>query len=51
MSNIEREDYVMKKWKCTVCSYQYSAEEKPEKCPACGVEAAMLSEIDPAAVE
>lgn len=35
----------MKKWKCTVCSYIYTGEEKPERCPACGAGTEMLIEV------
>lgn len=35
----------MRKWKCTVCSYVYTADEKPEKCPACGADASMIVEV------
>ncbi|MBC3888691.1 flavin reductase [Acetobacterium paludosum] len=27
----------MKKWRCTVCGYQYEGDTSPEKCPICGV--------------
>lgn len=33
----------MKKWKCTLCGYVFSADEHPEKCPACGAGADMIT--------
>jgi rubredoxin/uncharacterized membrane protein len=35
----------MKKWKCAACSYQFSDNERPEKCPACGAGADMVVEV------
>ena len=35
----------MKKWQCTVCSYIYTGDEPPEKCPICGANRSRFAEI------
>jgi rubrerythrin len=34
----------MKKWVCNVCGYEVEADEPPEECAVCGVDASHFEE-------
>lgn len=34
----------MKKWKCSVCGYEFASGDQPEKCPACGAASGKIGE-------
>ena len=39
-------DFMKKKWICTVCGYIHEGPEPPERCPICGVPASKFKEVE-----
>ena len=35
----------MRKWQCSICGYVHEGDEPPEKCPVCGADKSLFTEI------